>query len=124
MTFLLSWSICSTRDSGTGETFLGGGELFLACGGGERPRLAPPTGLLRRGAGLGLRELPLRGEEDEEKDLERERDRDLDLELESEPEYEREREEEPDGDAGRPRAGLAIGVDASFSAESTESEIP
>lgn len=27
------------------KTYLGGGEIFFDCGGGERPRLVPSTGL-------------------------------------------------------------------------------
>lgn len=53
-----------------GEAFLGGGEAFLVCGGGERPRFTPSAGLFRGGAGLWLRELPLREGEEDEEDLE------------------------------------------------------
>lgn len=75
-----------------GDSFLGGGETFLDCEGGDLPRLAPSAGLFLEGGGLRLRELfPLREAEDEEEnDLERERDRDgereRELERESEPE--------------------------------------
>lgn len=109
-TFLVSCSTQRVRDSTTGEAFLGGGEGFLDCRGGERPRLPRPTGLFLAG-GLRLRELTLReGDEEDERDLEREREREKEEERESEPEKEREREgeEDPDGGERRPRLGFAM----------------
>lgn len=84
--------MCRTRDSRIGEAFLGGGETFLDCGGGDRPRLAPSAGLLLRGGGLRLPELALREGDEEEEDKDRERD----LERDTERERELERESEPE----------------------------
>lgn len=112
LTFLLSFSTWRTRDSRTGEGFLGGGEGLLDCGGGgrggDRPRLAGSAELLRLGGGgLRLRLLELReGErEEEEKDLEREREREEEREEE---EREEDPETEPDGGERRARPGFAI----------------